>query len=560
MKTVRFVTLAFLIAAMLLSGCTPPAAETPAATTAPTQVPPTAVPSTAVPPTEAPPSLVGGTLIWSIPGEPDTLDWQATALAASYWIDWYLCASLMVLDPSGMPIPYLAESYSISDDGLVYEFKLRQDVMFTNGDPLTAQSFVYSYNRALDPATASPVTATLLAGVTNIEAIDDYTLRLTLSQPNAPLLFNLADPGSMAPVSQASVESQGDQYGRNPAGVGPYMVKEWVTGDHVTLARNPDYNWGPEIAENKGPYNIEEIEFRIIPEYSTTLSGLQAGDITFAQMLPRDVQTFEDAGNFEIFGQLQKGLWPFFFLNISKPPFDNLQVRQAFNLAVDRQGMLDVLAQGDGVIMYGPLSPSQIGYWSGIEQIGYGFDLERAKTLIQEAGYTYDTAGMLLTPDGQPFALTLYTTPVDDTWVKVAEIAKEQYKALGVDITIEQYDPGVLAGMLFGGQYNIATFGVTAMEADILYLMYHSSQIGAGINVTNVNDPALDALLASTRTTTDTAARQEIINQVQQKVVEMALSIPLYDTKTYYILNDTVKGASMLRYDVLNLADAYIEP
>jgi peptide/nickel transport system substrate-binding protein len=555
MKYLRPAVILLIMSMVVLSACGSPATQAapavteqaPAATQAVTSTTPTA-------PTPTAASAPAHTLIYAITSEPDTLDWQKTPLAVSYNINFYLSGALAILNDQGTPTPYLAESWTISPDSLTYEFNLRQDVKFSDGTPFTAQDYAWSFNRAIDPATASPVTGPILGVVKSIEAVDDYTLRITLNEPNAPILFNLSDPGYMGPLLQSAVEAGGDNYGRNPVGVGPFKFKEWVTGDHITLERNPDYIWGPAIYNNQGPVNVDAIEFRIIPEYATIVAGLESGDITFANILPRDLASFNSSPNYQVFESLQKGLWPYLSMNVSKAPFDDVRVRQAFNLAIDREAMLTTTTQGNAVPLYGPLSSNQIGYWNGVEQIGYGFDLARAKQLMMDAGYTYDANDMLLTPDGQPFALTLYTTPIDESWIKVAEIAQSQYKQLGVDITLSQLDPGVLIGQVISGDYNITVFGVTALEADVLWSMFHSSQAGA-FNTAFTNDPDLDALLAQTRTTTDPAARQEVIDQVQKMIVEKAYIVPVYSSKIFYVINSQVTGATWTIYDILNLAD-----
>lgn len=536
MKTVRWIVLFVMVAGLLLAGCQPQASQQEESSAADTP-------------------KVGGTLVWYLPNEPDSLDWHKAALMASYSVDFYLSAALMMPDENNIPQPYLAESYTVSDDGLVYEFKLRSGVRFHDGTPLTAQDYAWTFNRALAPETASPVAAGYLGPVSSVEAVDDLTLRITLTEPFAPLLFNLSDPGYTGPMPQAAVESMGDEaFARAPIGVGPYIFKEYVTGDHITLTRNPDYTWGPEVLGNTGPYYIETLQYRIIPEYSTMISGMEAGDLSYASILPKDKPTFVDAGNFTLFEQTFKGMGPYLTMNVSQPPFDDLKVRQAFNLAMDRQAMIDTLMLGQASIQYGPLSSSQMGYWAGASEVGYGFDLERAKALMQEAGYTYNADGKL-EKDGQPFELTLTVCPIDDNSIKVAEISQQQLSELGVDVTIEQLDCGVVVQKIFEGDYQLCVISITAPEADILYFQFHSS---GGLNLGHTNDPELDALLTQSRQTLDPAARQEVLNQIQRMIIEKAYTIPLYMPQSIYVLNGKVKGASMLFFDVLNLANAYI--
>ena len=177
----------------------------------------------------------------------------------------------------------MAERWETSPDGLTWTFFLRKDVKFQDGTPLTANDYVYTFERAVDPATASPVTGTQLATVAKTEAPDDYTFKVTLKEPYFPFLDNLAAPGTMQPLSKAWVEKYGEDYGRHPMSVGPYKLKEWVTGDHITLERNPDYAWQPPYA-HQGPRYIQEFVIRIIPEVATVVAAFEAGELDYSAL------------------------------------------------------------------------------------------------------------------------------------------------------------------------------------------------------------------------------------------------------------------------------------
>lgn len=560
MKAFRFFFFLMVIMGLMLVGCTPqPAAETTAAVaeeTAPAEPAATEVPAETAPAETAPEGpRVGGNLVWYMGSEPDTLDWQKSALVVTYNVDTYLSAALLALCPDNSIVPWLAESYTVSEDGLVFDFILRKDVIFTDGTPLTANEYAWSLNRALAEETQSPVTASQLGSVTAIEAVDDYTLRLTLSNPYAPLLFNLTDPGYMGPLSQSALESMGeDAFSRAPVGVGPYTVAEWITGDHITLQRNPDYNWGPSCYQNTGPYYIENITFRIIPEYATALAGLQAGEVSFAKLDTKDVQSFIDAGNFTVFTQPAKGMAPLLSINVSKPPFDSIAVRQAVNLAIDRQAIIDVVYLGNASIQYGPLSPPQIGYWDGASEVGYDYDPERARQLLAGDGYTLNSSG-ILEKDGQTLTISIQFSSSNDNDVKIGQIIQQQLQEIGIDVILEQNEGGIVVDNMINGSYQAAILTITAPEADILYLLFSTQ---GGLNFAGyVNDPELDALLESSRTEVDPDQRQEILNQIQQMIIEKAYVVPLIIPQDNYVLDNRIQGASLHFYDVLSLADAY---
>jgi peptide/nickel transport system substrate-binding protein len=364
----------------------------------------------------------------------------------------------------------------------------------------------------------------------------------------------------MQPLSKAAVENAGESYARNPVGVGPYRLKEWQTGNKIVLERNPDYEWGPGYM-HRGPYYIQEIEYRNIPEESTVLAGLEAGEVDIATIKAKDVSRLRASGRLQIFEGMRMGVPVSLVMNLEKPPFDDLRVRKALNLAVDRETLANIVLQGTAVPEYGPMARPMIGYWSGVEEIGYGYDVAQAKALLADAGFTAGGSGML-EKDGKPFRFPLLVTTADPTFVKVSEVLKESYKAIGVDVEIRvQEDKLVIADMV-EGKYEVSVLDFNYPEADCLFMLFHSSMIGA-INMGHTKDAEMDELLLSTRTTMDPVKRQEALIAVQRRAIEQAYLVPIYTPKTYLAVSNRVKGAvfSPLTAGMyyIHLGDAYIE-
>jgi peptide/nickel transport system substrate-binding protein len=552
MKTIRCIITIFLAFGLVLAGCNAqPAAETAATDAGEATQPPTqgevVSPDTTGPKT-------GGNLVWATQQEPDTLDWHKSGLLASYNVDYYISAALMELTPDDQLVPWLAESYTVSEDGLNYDFTLRTDVKFSDGSPLTAKDYVWTFNRALNPDTASPVAASYLGPVKEVVETGPNSFRITLTSAFAPLLFNLADPGYTGPMSEAAFNTMGEEaFGRSPVGVGPFKVKEWKTGERIILDRNPEYKWGSAATKNTGPAYIETIEFRIIAEYSTIVAGLQAGEIQFAKLQTKDVENIQSLGKYQLFSQPAKGMFPFLTLNVSKPPFNDIKVRQAFNQAINRQALIDVVLLGKGEKQFGPLSPPQVGYWDGAKDIGYDYDLDKAKQLVQDAGYTLNSNN-ILEKDGTPFALTAIVFSGNERNIKTIQVIQQQLKDLGIDLSIEQVEPGIAFQRLMDGDYELCIVGLTSPEADILYLQFHSQ---GGLNLGHTSDPELDTLLEKSRTTTDPAQRQAVLNDVQKMIIEKAYVVPLYIPQDFYTLDNAVQGSRLLFFDLPNLVDAY---
>jgi peptide/nickel transport system substrate-binding protein len=480
----------------------------------------------------------GGRIVVGSQAEPTTFD--AHKSAGSAWLS-LIGATLVAADPeTGEIVPYLATSWQGSDDGLTWDFTLRDDVTFSDGTPLTAEDYAWTFTRWLDPATESPTIAAYSA-ISSAEAVDAHTLRLHLAAPFAPLLHSLTT-GFAQPLQKAAVEAAGDTYGVNPVSTGPFVLKEWVPGERMVFARNPLYHWAPPFLHAGAPY-IDELEYRIIPEYATIIAGLQTGELDTVFSLPinpMDVPLLTDAG-FTIQTVLPPGMNPFVLLNTSKPPFDDVRVRQAFNYAINKDQLIAVAAGGEAIPQYSPISESVSGYWAGSEEIGYKYNLEQAKALLAEAGYADTDGDGIVEKDGAPFTLTMLLLP---NYATLGQVLQDQYRQLGVQVELQQGDFGTVIGAAVSGEYQLAIGFYDYDDADVLYIFYNSASLGA-LNVSQVNDPTLDAILERTRTSINLDARQEAVTEAQRYIIEQAYTVPLYTPKLAIPISPRVQGLIM---------------
>jgi len=502
---------------------------------------------------------VGGTFTWGIAYDVPTLDPHRTVGHIESKAEDWLGAGLVYRDADGNYTPWLAESWTVSEDNLVWEFMLREDVTFHNGDPLTAHDYAWTFNRLIDPETASPIAANLVLGLANAEAVDDYTLRLNFGMANASLLYNLStSPGLLQPLPQAAFEEMGaDAFGHMPIGVGPYKIKEFNTGEKFVLERNPDYAWGPEALENSGAYYIETIVFRIIPEIDTMVAALEAGEIDYAWVNPRELALLDGLDHLDFFMELEKGTGLTLALNVQKPPFDDINVRKAFNHTIDRQKLVDLVAQGYGEPIYGALTPSTEGYFPGVEEIGYRYDLEAAKAAMQEAGFTYDDGGMLLTPEGEPFVVEFITNPAG-TWTQVSEVVQAQLKELGVETLLVQEEFAVYKDRQITGDYDISLSSWPWNDAGIL--LVYSSMMAGVMNYNQIADPDMDQYAGGILTVLDEETRTGATIAAQQLLIEKAYLVPLYATFEIYAYNNRIKGITYnSTLKAPDLSSAYIE-
>jgi peptide/nickel transport system substrate-binding protein len=302
-----------------------------------------------------------------------------------------------------------------------------------------------------------------------------------------------------------------------------------------------------------GPAYIQTITFRIIPEYSTQLAGLESGEIDFVNLQIKDLARIQALKKHQIVSIGVAGAGIHLEMNTTKAPYDDVRVRQAINYAIDRDQIIKVVELGNAQPLYGPLTPATLGYWPGVEYIGYRFNLAKAKALMTEAGYVAGADGVLQ-KDGKPLAPVLVFS--SDTQ-KVAEIVQQQLKALGVKLELKQMEYGVLTKTLSAGEYEIGMDILGWPDAGLLYVMFHSATIGA---YNHVRVKALDGLIINFVISVGPAAFAETAGAIQKKAVEDAYFAPIYAEMSYSAISNRIQGplySPAARW--LYLFDAYIE-
>ena len=241
----------------------------------------------------------------------------------------------MGADESGNPVPGLAESWVISDDGMSYTFNLRHDVEFHDGTPFNAAAVKFSLDRIIAPDTQSQLAITLIGPYASTDVVNEYTAKVNFSEPYAPFLGNLSLP-YMAMVSPTAVEKWGADYQLHQVGTGPFIFKEYVPNERLVLERNPDYNWAPSFAQHTGPAYLDRVVFRFLPDSSARIRALEAGDVDVARELPPE-QSPRLAQNpdFTLLVGAMPGQTMQFFMNTQREPTNDLKVRQALLYGTD---------------------------------------------------------------------------------------------------------------------------------------------------------------------------------------------------------------------------------
>jgi peptide/nickel transport system substrate-binding protein len=412
----------------------------------------------------------------------------------------------------------LAESIDIPDN-VTYVFNLRQGVKFHNGKEMTADDVVFSLNRILDPKTASPGRS-YLATIKAIEKVSAYKVKVTLTAPLASFLEGLAS-NNCAIVSKAAVEQYGNLQ-KNPVGTGPFMMKEWIPDNSMTLVKNADY------FESRAPY-LDRVIFRIIPEQASLLAGVKAGNLDMATI--NDGSTIMLAKRDANLNVMQKpGVnVRTFGYNVTRKPFDNELVRQALALAIDRTEIVTI-AEFGMAMPSGPVPVAATQWALPLSQLPNSTqDIAKAKALLAQAGY----------PNG--FSFKIVTANSYEGGLSVAQVVQNQLKKIGVTAELEVVEWGIYIDRWVKRTFDamVELRGGSSEPDRFLYRMIHST---GGVNNFLFKDAEVDALLDKGRALTKVSERKPVYDELQKVLSAKAPIVFLYSPFETHVMSKAVKG------------------
>ncbi|MCT6902534.1 MAG: ABC transporter substrate-binding protein [Lactobacillus sp.] len=493
----------------------------------------------------------GGTITIAIDSEPDTLDVHKTlsGIASSNIVN-FVGMGLLSMDPETKALePGLAESYTISDDKKTWTFKLRKDVTFQDGTPLTAQKYKETIERMLEPEHQAATAASFYVGLSGAEAPDDETLILHFDLPASSILTYLSLPAYAQPMPVELINQVGAEYGRKPVGVGPWKVTEWKTGESIKLVKNDAFNWGESFYKNQGAPYLDEIEFRFIKDAQTVKAALESGAVDIAYNLNGKVaKTFRDNSKYEVLEVLNTGQ-TFLGMNLQDSRFQDLAVRRAISTAINKEVIVKTALQGEGIVAYSPLAESIFGFDPASKDYDYKYNVKEAKKQLEDAGWAENGEGVR-EKNGQKLSVNLM---IRETRTLEGQLIQSMLGEVGIEVKIQQLEGGAYYEAAGNKSYDILLGQYSDIDPDILYFLFHSTQSG---NNYSINDAKIDDLLVKGRSTFDMDERAAIYKEVQKLIMEQAYIVPLYVQKNFTVVNSKVKGAKYS--DRLLLNDAWI--
>lgn len=480
---------------------------------------------------------------------PITLDPATAAEASSAMYIFQIFSGLVRLDEDLEVAPDVAWSWEKSNDGKTFTFHLRNDVKFHDGKPVRASDFKYSWERALSPATGSLTAGTylndivgaadVLSGmatqISGVRVLDDYTLEVTIDAPKAYFLNKIAYPTAFV-VDRENVQS-GSSWWQRPNGTGPFRLEQWQKDRVLVLARNDSYY------EEKA--RLSEVTFQLYSGNPMQLYQEGSIDVSFvgaAYMGLVTDPTNPVSSELNVYPELSLFYIGF---NTSVPPFDDVNVRQAFSCAVDRERLIELSAQDVVTVAYGILPPGMPGYNESLQ--GIDFNPGKAKELI--AASKYGDISRL-----PPLVLTSSGWGGDVSGI-IGGVIEEWRRNLGVEVTIRQLEPEVLFYALNQEKDQLYELGWIADYPDPQDFLALLLQTGAQNNIGDYHNPQMDSLLDEAAVVQDPDARLNMYRDAEQMAVQDAAILPLYFGRNYVLVKPYVKGYMLnpLGYPLLNL-------
>jgi peptide/nickel transport system substrate-binding protein len=440
---------------------------------------------------------------------------------------------LLFFDEKGELYPVLAKSWEQIDD-VTTRFHLVENAMWHHGVPFTAEAVKYSLDKVLDPEFPAWMNFALDGVVKEAKIIDDHTIDIITTGPTPSLLWRL----TLLDLVEPGYAEEGGQDMR-PSGTGPYKFVEYVPREHYIVERNPDY-WGE-------PAEFDRIVARILPEDSTRLAALLAGEVDMINAVtPEMMQKIQESEGVEtVSGPTTRLIYS--SLRNDRPPLDNVKVRQALNYAVDKQAIVDTILKDIAVVANGPLAPVLTGSRT---DLGYPYDPEKAKALLEEAGYNGEEI---------VFAVPRGRYPNDG---QVAEAIAAYWQDVGVNVKLEQGDYATIMPLIRQGKdspYDAAFQGWSADALDPVLMslfLWHSDYTEGRTAYAN---PRVDELLDKANTSTDTEEVAALMQEAQGLIWEDAPMVFLYFPVEVLGISDRLKGFSTHPFEYYLFEKAYKE-
>ncbi|KAB2337210.1 peptide-binding protein [Cytobacillus depressus] len=483
----------------------------------------------------------GGDLVVGSTGAPTLFNPLYSNDASSSDIEDMIFSSLMGsnIELNTVKEGNLAETYEASEDGKEFTIKIVENAKFHDGELLDADDVVFTYSIPLSPD-YDGVRKSYFENIEKIEKIDQYTVKFTLKQvdaqfPVVSLGFGILPEHILKDVPIAEL-GEHEFNTKNPIGSGPFKFAEWKDGEYVKVVANDDYFDGR-------PY-LDSVTYKLVPDANAILAQLQAGDIDYyagiAQPDVPTVESFADASGL----RLESGLalsYTYLAFNQRDDKFKDKKVRQAITHAIDREAIVENVMAGLGEVAHVPESPLSWAYNPDVPKFGY--DVEKAKQMLEEAGWKPGADG-ILEKDGKKFSVEVKTNQGNKVREDIVVILQQQLKEVGIEIKPQIVEFSSLIADIDPGVWNFEaivlgwSLGIDPDPSGI----FHTKEIEQGLNFTGYSNPELDVLMDEQLQELDKDKRKEMIGKIQAGLAEDQAYTFLYYPKEFRALPANLEG------------------
>ncbi len=484
----------------------------------------------------------GDTLTYGMASPFDTLDVTVTTSTYVGRMGLHVVDPLVWQTRPGEFAPGLATSWTVSPDATVYTFTLRDDVKFHDGTPLTAEALKVTFDRIVDPATKSQTAFSFIGPYDKTEVLSRTQARVRFKHPYAAFLDAASTP-YLGIISPAALKKYGADFGPVVfVSTGPFSIQSYQSGTEIVLVRNFNYNWASRVFKHNGAPYLQRLVYKIITEHSTRLATLEAGETQFVEdVQPTDIDRVKRNSKLTVIEIPQAGSgWSLMF-NQQRPPTNELAVRRAIQLGVDKEGLAKAVWNGVYKPACSPLTPNL-----------FGFDAETCKKFprnVDQARRVLDEAGWQMGPDGvrakggQKLTLDFYLRTENTKLREMAAFVQANVKPLGIDMSLQGLAGPAYFQAVRSGRHNIQFWWETGTDpGEILRILFHSSNAGGGTNRSNYRNADMDKLIEQIEGETNPQKRKELLVKAQQKALDEQVMVFLVDPPSVYAHQQSVKG------------------
>lgn len=494
----------------------------------------------------------GGTLTFAVGSDAGCVDPQQVASNETIYSVRQIVDSLTDQDPkTGKIVPWLAKSWDVSSDTRTFTFHLRAGVTFSDGSKLTAQVVKDNFDAVPKLGALGTLAQGYLSGVKSTTVVDPLTVRVAFAQPNAQFL-QATSTHSLGIESSASVRRTPQQKCSDGViGSGPFVLKQYVQNQSITLDRRTGYAWGSALWAKKGEAYLDKLVFKVVPEAGVRAGSLQSGQVDAISSVGKANEAPLKGGQVSLLRRANPGIVFGLGLNQSRPVLKDAKVRQAILYAVDRKQIADAVFPTGTQAATSVLAHTTPDYTDLSSDLA--FDAAKAKSLLDAAGWKAGADG-IRAKDGKKLALSITWIPNSATNQPALELIQQQLKAVGIEVTLKQVQVTQLASTLQSGDYDASWGNITRADPDILRSSF-STQLA---NFYRVPAGDLDTVLSAQAATTDAVKRKELVGQAQQLIVRNAFYAPVVELQTQLGVTNKVHDLDFDASSRIQLHDTWI--